>query len=297
QSRVTELENHITDLQKEATLLDGKVKLLENEANNEVRLANDESNPDAANNNIDPSSQNLELVKCEKCEIKETTTDESKMVSLRNAYNALEERFKRSMQQVAHITEEKTDLEHTIQQLEMETEAVGDYITIYQFQRGVLKQQIREREDKLTSLINEREEMRIKLSSLQELVSTLMVNGNVPNVLADFENIISQKASILPKETEATNEETNINTAPAEVINGENGVVDLDEAKDENLDSENKTNSSEDNDELKSPHKSETVQRILDLINEMESTGQTDCLSVSKNIHCCAQCSGQLIAV
>lgn len=43
----------------------------------------------------------------------------------------------------------------------------GDYITIYQFQRGVMKQQARERELELSSLRHEREEMKIKLSTLQ----------------------------------------------------------------------------------------------------------------------------------
>lgn len=43
----------------------------------------------------------------------------------------------------------------------------GDYITIYQFQRGVMKQQAREQELELASLRHEREEMKDKLKKLQ----------------------------------------------------------------------------------------------------------------------------------
>lgn len=46
---------------------------------------------------------------------------------LQEAHKALEDRFSRSMQQVAELSDDKQRLEHVIQQLQVETETIGQY--------------------------------------------------------------------------------------------------------------------------------------------------------------------------
>ncbi|XP_071524635.1 golgin subfamily A member 2-like [Panulirus ornatus] len=232
--------------------------------------------------------------------------------SLQEAHKALEDRFSRSMQQVAELSDEKQHLEHVIQKLQVETETVGDYITIYQFQRGVMKQQARERELELSSLMHEREEMRIKLATLQELVSTLAQEKG-----PDHEQLIKMTNVIISQPC-PTNDLAEKN-GELEIVNG-TVEEDIAEEASENLtDTLNSTTqpTTENNPSRIDTHgstysnhpdltgdppkkttaaKSPTVQRILDLLNEMEATSQVEHCGLQK-FHPCPLCSGKLITV
>lgn len=89
----------------------------------------------------------------------------------------LQERFTRTMSEIADLTEEKNRLEHLVTQLQGETETIGEYIALYQCQRQQLKQREQEKDAQLQTIVQDREEMRLKLTQLNSLVSQLIGGG------------------------------------------------------------------------------------------------------------------------
>lgn len=77
------------------------------------------------------------------------------------------------MTQVADLTEEKQRLEHLVMQLQSETETIGEYIALYQTQRRILKQREYEKSAQTALLQEEREQMRDRLTMLNNLVNSL----------------------------------------------------------------------------------------------------------------------------
>ncbi|XP_053651622.2 golgin subfamily A member 2 isoform X2 [Cherax quadricarinatus] len=227
-------------------------------------------------------------------------------LSLQEAHKALEDRFSRSMKQVAELSDDKQRLEHVIQQLQVETETIGDYITIYQFQRGVMKQQARERELELSSLLHEREEMRIKLATLQDLVSTLALEkGPDHEKVIKMTNVIKSRSSVphgvekgvptLVNGTAAEETTVDVTESTTHAVNGE----------DQSLGEDTRSPTSDSGIPARPDvyhlgegysKKSPTVQRILDLLNEMEATSQVEHCGLQK-FHPCPLCSGKLITV
>nr|XP_033324127.1 golgin subfamily A member 2-like [Megalopta genalis] len=86
----------------------------------------------------------------------------------------LEERFKQTMERVAELTEEKQKLEHLVLQLQSETETIGEYITLYQKQRAVLKSRTREKEQVFRQLLDQRNQQQEQLHKLKVLVSEFL---------------------------------------------------------------------------------------------------------------------------
>ncbi|XP_078034982.1 golgin subfamily A member 2 [Augochlora pura] len=86
----------------------------------------------------------------------------------------LEERFKQTMERVAELTEEKQKLEHLVLQLQSETETIGEYITLYQKQRAVLKSRAREKEQVFRQLLDQRNQQQEQLHKLKVLVSEFL---------------------------------------------------------------------------------------------------------------------------
>ncbi|XP_057371016.1 putative leucine-rich repeat-containing protein DDB_G0290503 [Daphnia carinata] len=78
-------------------------------------------------------------------------------------FGQLEQRLERSIATVSTLTEEKQKLEHLVLQLQSETETIGEYVSLYQVQRGLLsrraeqlsaeRQKLKERILKLTILL------------------------------------------------------------------------------------------------------------------------------------------------
>ncbi|XP_043247756.1 golgin subfamily A member 2-like isoform X1 [Amphibalanus amphitrite] len=100
--------------------------------------------------------------------------DPAEHEKLRSALAQLEKRFCEVMNQVAVLREERQGLEHLCEQLQGETDTIGDYISMYQVQRSALKQQALEREQELNTLNEDRQQLRQQLAQLQQLVSQLM---------------------------------------------------------------------------------------------------------------------------
>ncbi|XP_004522929.1 golgin subfamily A member 2 [Ceratitis capitata] len=89
------------------------------------------------------------------------------------AVEKLEQRFTRLMSQVADLTDEKQRLEHLVLQLQGETETIGEYITLYQTQRRMLKQREYEKAAQMQLLQREREQLRERIAILNNLVHSL----------------------------------------------------------------------------------------------------------------------------
>ncbi|XP_037080086.1 golgin subfamily A member 2-like [Pollicipes pollicipes] len=78
------------------------------------------------------------------------------------------------MNQVAVLRDERQGLEHLCEQLQGETDTIGEYISLYQVQRSALKQQALERQQELNTLHEDRQQLRQQLHQLQQLVAQLM---------------------------------------------------------------------------------------------------------------------------
>uniref|UniRef100_A0A8C9PBJ9 Golgin subfamily A conserved domain-containing protein n=1 Tax=Spermophilus dauricus TaxID=99837 RepID=A0A8C9PBJ9_SPEDA len=73
------------------------------------------------------------------------------------------------LQQFSSRSERVEELEHRCIQLFGETDTIGEYIALYQNQRAVLKERHREKEEYISRLAQDKEEMKVKLLELQEL--------------------------------------------------------------------------------------------------------------------------------
>uniref|UniRef100_A0A5F9D4I7 Golgin subfamily A conserved domain-containing protein n=1 Tax=Oryctolagus cuniculus TaxID=9986 RepID=A0A5F9D4I7_RABIT len=78
------------------------------------------------------------------------------------------------MAEKAELRERVEELEHRCIQLSGETDTIGEYIALYQNQRAVLKERHREKEEYISRLAQDKEDMKIKLLELQELVLQLV---------------------------------------------------------------------------------------------------------------------------
>ena len=83
----------------------------------------------------------------------------------------IEQKLRDAMQKIVDLTSEKEHLEHTVARLQDETDTVGEYITIYQYQRAQQKAQLLEKENQVHSLAKDREELKLKLAQLQGLLT------------------------------------------------------------------------------------------------------------------------------
>lgn len=82
----------------------------------------------------------------EKEEVKiQSETDLSQQIAMKQ----LEVKFTRTMKDIADLEDEKQRLEHLVMQLQDETETIGEYVTLYQHQRGILKQRALERDEQV----------------------------------------------------------------------------------------------------------------------------------------------------
>lgn len=91
-------------------------------------------------------------------------------IATEEALEKLQARFRRTMLEVAELSEEKQRLEHLVTQLQFETETIGEYITLYQNQRRLLKKKEHERDIELKKLTEERTQMSEKLACLNKLI-------------------------------------------------------------------------------------------------------------------------------
>nr|XP_042101575.1 golgin subfamily A member 2 isoform X2 [Ovis aries] len=98
--------------------------------------------------------------------------------ALQVAMDKLQGRFTELMQEKVDLKERVEELEHRCIQLSGETDTIGEYIALYQSQRAVLKARHQEKEEYISRLAQDKEEMKVKLLELQELVLCLVGERN-----------------------------------------------------------------------------------------------------------------------
>ncbi|XP_074546261.1 golgin subfamily A member 2 isoform X3 [Halichoeres trimaculatus] len=98
--------------------------------------------------------------------------------ALQAAMEKLQHRFTSLMQEKADLKERVEELEHRCIQLSGETDTIGEYIALYQSQRAIMKQKHQEKEQYISMLAQDKEEMKAKLVDLQDLVMRLVAERN-----------------------------------------------------------------------------------------------------------------------
>ncbi|XP_035248133.1 golgin subfamily A member 2 isoform X4 [Anguilla anguilla] len=98
--------------------------------------------------------------------------------ALRVAMEKLQLRFTALMQEKVDLRERVEELEHRCIQLSGETDTIGEYIALYQNQRAIMKQRHLEKEQYISMLAKDKEEMKVKLAELQDLVMRLVAERN-----------------------------------------------------------------------------------------------------------------------
>ncbi|XP_020730431.2 golgin subfamily A member 2 isoform X2 [Odocoileus virginianus] len=98
--------------------------------------------------------------------------------ALQVAMDKLQGRFTELMQEKVDLKERVEELEHRCIQLSGETDTIGEYIALYQSQRAVLKARHQQKEEYISRLAQDKEEMKVKLLELQELVLCLVSERN-----------------------------------------------------------------------------------------------------------------------
>lgn len=98
--------------------------------------------------------------------------------ALQAAMEKLQQRFTSIMQEKVDLKDRVEELEHRCIQLSGETDTIGEYIALYQSQRAIMKQKHQEKEQYISMLAQDKEEMKAKLAELQDLVMRLVAERN-----------------------------------------------------------------------------------------------------------------------
>ncbi|XP_014252470.1 golgin subfamily A member 2 [Cimex lectularius] len=119
------------------------------------------------------------------------------------AMQLLEKKLKKTMDDVANLTDEKQKLEHLVTQLQGETETICEYVTLYQNQRGLLQEKATERERQLAALAKEREELKMKLAQINSLLPKALP-GEVTQTGESTEPVAATQIKTLLTEIESS---------------------------------------------------------------------------------------------
>jgi len=90
--------------------------------------------------------------------------------TLNTSMEKLTQKFLAAMRQNAELEDKASRLEHVVEQLEGETETIGDYITLYHAQRKSLKTRSEEKDAQIVALVREKQFMQDRVGELQRLI-------------------------------------------------------------------------------------------------------------------------------
>ncbi|CAO1423048.1 unnamed protein product [Diamesa tonsa] len=192
-------------------------------------------------------------------------------IATEEALEKLQHRFRRTMLEVADLSEEKQRLEHLVTQLQFETETIGEYITLYQFQRRLLKQKEYERDIQLKNLAADREKMNEKLHQLNSLIENYVLQHSehielAKEVHADNMELAKEASKFLND-----NEQQKLINSP-ETLYIKATSVDLNKMK------------------------QETAGKILEILSDIKSTN-TKSYDTNIGVENCSCCLGKLETV
>ncbi|XP_077008179.1 golgin subfamily A member 2-like [Tamandua tetradactyla] len=94
--------------------------------------------------------------------------------ALKGAMEKVQHRFAEIMHEKVSLKDKVEELEHCCIQLSGETDAIGDYIVLYQNQRAAMKAHHHAQEQYINRLAKDQEGMRVKLLELRELIKILV---------------------------------------------------------------------------------------------------------------------------
>ena len=82
-----------------------------------------------------------------------------------------------AMRQNAELEDKASRLEHVVEQLEGETETIGDYITLFHAQRKSMKMRAEEKDAQIVALVREKQFVQDRVGELQKLISESRVTS------------------------------------------------------------------------------------------------------------------------
>ncbi|KRX18896.1 Golgin subfamily A member 2 [Trichinella nelsoni] len=98
---------------------------------------------------------------------------------LLRSLHELQQRFIQAMNENASLTDRNQRMEHMIIQLQSETETIGEFVTLYQHQRRVVRQRLIEKEEYVAQIAREKEVMKEKVAELRLLFVDLLRERNM----------------------------------------------------------------------------------------------------------------------
>lgn len=104
----------------------------------------------------------------------------------------IENKLKKTMDKIAELSDEKQRLEHLVLQLQSETETIGEYVTLYQNQRSLLKEKAEERERQMVLITKEREELKTKLDQINTLLARFPHNPEVEDTTCKISSLLGE---------------------------------------------------------------------------------------------------------
>ncbi|GAB1602475.1 golgin subfamily A member 2-like isoform X2 [Argonauta hians] len=113
-------------------------------------------------------------------QLKMTSNPEENIVSrlefdkLKKTMDAIQDKYTRAMRDKADLSDKADQLEHLVLQLQGETDTIGEYISLYHHQRALLQQREFQKNDYISRLAKDREELQSKLAKLQGLVVQML---------------------------------------------------------------------------------------------------------------------------
>uniref|UniRef100_F1KU05 Golgin subfamily A member 2 n=2 Tax=Ascaris TaxID=6251 RepID=F1KU05_ASCSU len=236
------------------------------------------------------------------------------------AWTELEARFARAMSQNADLIEQNERLEHVILQLQSENDTIGEYVTIYHHQRRLIRERMRQKEEAVARLSHEKEQMQQKLSELQETLMNLLTKKGVLRTYdqdkvrrkkKDVSGLIAKRANKLRSFSHSTvdefsgDEETVVDGAhqilPENAVEATSCASSTASEAAEPL-SDVETGNFQENKENMSNIETDadedlSVQRIFNLITELQDANQGRLLPPCDPKMHCRECRGKLITL
>ncbi|KRX87997.1 Golgin subfamily A member 2 [Trichinella pseudospiralis] len=150
------------------------------------------------NLNAKPAAKEL-LPNCDQFASERRNGEQNTEDSMRSLHE-LQQRFIQAMNENASLTDRNQQMEHLIIQLQSETETIGEFVTLYQHQRRVVRQRLLEKEEYVAQIAREKELMKEKVAELRLLFVDLLRERNLLKAY-------SHKAAgqSMPKEREVDN--------------------------------------------------------------------------------------------
>ncbi|XP_071154943.1 golgin subfamily A member 2-like isoform X1 [Mytilus edulis] len=243
---------------------------------------------------------------------------------LKQAMELIQNKYMKVMRDKAELSDKSDELEHTVLQLQGESETIGEYISLYHHQRAILQQRELQKNDYISHLAKDREEMSLKLGELQTLMMQLLGEKNMLHNYHEESSITSPDVSIQPHLSQEpmvngtdwpdyTSSEEDSDSEVETIVGGQEGTTDtLGEETPQDHTNHNHHHHNHDHhnhehhhhmtkdqrpDKSKTNENTEgTATKIMNLLSEISHNNYTD-RTVDHNFLPCKYCKGKVYNV